>query len=613
MAQKLMEQGQAPVTHWAQGLANLANSALGGYEYSKAGEERRAERANEIAENYKMVGLPPPAAAAEAPTGGFQKLAALLNGGGGGVPASPAVAPPPALAAPAGIPSDQAAYAPPPAAGPAPTTFRPGITAPAPAGPVDGNLPRGLRNNNPLNIEAGDFTKGQPGFVGSDGRFARFETPDQGIAAASKLLDTYESKYGLNTPAGIIGRWAPQGENNSAAYAAAVAKKLGIGPNDPITPEMRPRLIAAMSEVENGRPAAAPQIASALTAPTGDVTLPRGATPAQGALPTAAQAAAPPATNPLSRLPQETRERIAAGMSSRSPGARAMAQALLQSAISGEGVTTADAGNKIIVMDKRGNVVREMAKGEPNKGPEFGVIGKDEFGNERYGWRDPRDKSTTPAAPQGTTQPTITGSDGKPIPIAPGIDPKVIREAASKRAASEGMPASSEETSKLRNEIQGLPSYKNVAQAAPVYKSMMEAAGRDTRAADVNMIYGMAKIMDPGSVVRESEMTVAQAIATLPQQLQAAIKSQMTESGRLTPELRAQIMQEARSRITAYQGMFDQDAGMYRQIAKDQRMNEAHVLPTFGPFDEFKPATIKPPAPAVSPTQIDDLVKKYLP
>jgi hypothetical protein len=37
---------------------------------------------------------------------------------------------------------------------------------------VAAGTPRGIRNNNPLNIEAGDFTKGQPGFTGSDGRFA---------------------------------------------------------------------------------------------------------------------------------------------------------------------------------------------------------------------------------------------------------------------------------------------------------------------------------------------------------------------------------------------------------------------------------------------------------
>jgi hypothetical protein len=143
--------------------------------------------------------------------------------------------------------------------------------------------------------------------------------------------------------------------------------------------------------------------------------------------------------------------------------------------------------------------------------------------------------------------------------------------------------------------VQGLPSYKNLAQVAPVYKSMVEAAGRDNRASDVNLIYGMAKIMDPGSVVRESEMTIAQAVATLPQQLRATIESQLTASGRITPEARAAIMGEARSRIGAYQSMFEQDAGMYRGIAKRGRMNEADVLPSFGPFPEYTP---KPKADA---------------
>lgn len=64
------------------------------------------------------------------------------------------------------------------------------------------------------------------------------------------------------------------------------------------------------------------------------------------------------------------------------------------------------------------------------------------------------------------------------------------------------MPADPKTTAQLRQEIQGLPSYKNLAQAAPVYQSMVDAAGRDNRASDVNLIYGMAKIMDPGSVER---------------------------------------------------------------------------------------------------------------
>lgn len=119
----------------------------------------------------------------------------------------------------------------------------------------DQSLPRGIRNNNPLNIEAGNFTQSQPGFTGSDGRFAKFEQPEQGTAAANKLLDTYQNKYGLNTVAGIVNRWAPASDgNNVSAYAQTVAKQLGVDPNQPLTPEQRPALIAAMGQHENGRP-----------------------------------------------------------------------------------------------------------------------------------------------------------------------------------------------------------------------------------------------------------------------------------------------------------------------------------------------------------------------
>jgi hypothetical protein len=219
------------------------------------------------------------------------------------------------------------------------------------------------------------------------------------------------------------------------------------------------------------------------------------------------------------------------------------------------------------------------------KDPSYGVIGKDELGKEIYGWIDPRSQTTTPNRQFDRPQQPSTLP-----PAPPGVDPKIWRDEQSKAAAANAVPGSPDFAMKMRREVQDLPSYKNIAQAAPVYKSMLNAAGRDTRAADVNLIYGLAKIMDPGSVVRESEMSVAQAVATLPQQLQATVMSQINSTGRLTPDVREAIMQEAHSRIGAYQTMFDQDAGMYRGIAGRQRVNPEDVIPSFGPFDQFKRA-----------------------
>lgn len=91
---------------------------------------------------------------------------------------------------------------------------------------------RGVRNNNPGNIDyhASNAWQGQLGIeVGvPKPRFARFDTPENGIRALGKLLQTYQTKYGLNTVESIIARWAPSNENDTQAYIDAISKRLGV-------------------------------------------------------------------------------------------------------------------------------------------------------------------------------------------------------------------------------------------------------------------------------------------------------------------------------------------------------------------------------------------------
>jgi hypothetical protein len=116
-------------------------------------------------------------------------------------------------------------------------------------------LPRGLRNNNPGNIEDGPFTRALPGYAGSDGRFAQFNSPQDGLAAIDKLLSGYGQK-GINTVGGVVNRWAPSSDGNDVgAYAAHVSSKLGVSPNDPIDlndPNTRSTIAQGIAEHENG-------------------------------------------------------------------------------------------------------------------------------------------------------------------------------------------------------------------------------------------------------------------------------------------------------------------------------------------------------------------------
>ena len=112
-------------------------------------------------------------------------------------------------------------------------TPKPRPAAPATSsGRGDGASPRNVRNNNPGNIrKSKDAWQGK---TGNDGAFVTFDTPQNGVRALTKLLYNYQKKYNLNTITGIITRWAPPSENDTASYIALVASKTGIGADEEI-------------------------------------------------------------------------------------------------------------------------------------------------------------------------------------------------------------------------------------------------------------------------------------------------------------------------------------------------------------------------------------------
>ena len=96
-------------------------------------------------------------------------------------------------------------------------------------------LPRGIRNNNPLNIR-----RSKDLWVGlraqqTDSAFCQFESLEYGWRAAFYLLTrTYYHKYRLFTIRMIINKWAPPNENQTSKYIENVCRLTGIGPDEPI-------------------------------------------------------------------------------------------------------------------------------------------------------------------------------------------------------------------------------------------------------------------------------------------------------------------------------------------------------------------------------------------
>jgi hypothetical protein len=146
-------------------------------------------------------------------------------------------------------------------------------SAPAPTQASGGAQPRGVRNNNPLNVTTLGGGQNWNGQTGADGHYAVFDSPEAGFAAADKNLTAYATKHGINTISGVISRWAPSSENDTQSYIGTVSRDLGVDPNQPLdlsNPQVRHAVLTSMSKVELGQsaPQAQPyQVASAGATP----------------------------------------------------------------------------------------------------------------------------------------------------------------------------------------------------------------------------------------------------------------------------------------------------------------------------------------------------------
>ena len=118
--------------------------------------------------------------------------------------------------------------------------------------------PRGLRNNNPLNIRRSKDKWQGLKTLQEDKEFFQFSEMKWGWRAAFRLLCyTYYGTYKLRTIRDIIYRWAPPNENGTSVYIRSVAERTGINADsvlgDPATHAAQWLMIGmAMAIVENG-------------------------------------------------------------------------------------------------------------------------------------------------------------------------------------------------------------------------------------------------------------------------------------------------------------------------------------------------------------------------
>lgn len=133
----------------------------------------------------------------------------------------------------------------------------------------------------------------------------------------------------------------------------------------------------------------------------------------------------------------------------------------------------------------------------------------------------------------------------------------------------------------IRKEFADLPEVKKYKMAIPAYAAIKDAASRDTAQSDINLIYGLAKVYDPDSVVREGEFSTIAKSQSIPDWLKGQAQY-IAGGGRLTARTKSQILTEASGRIAALEKEYSAAKGVYEGVTKRRGGDVENVFTPVG-------------------------------
>lgn len=144
-----------------------------------------------------------------------------------------------------------------------------------------------------------------------------------------------------------------------------------------------------------------------------------------------------------------------------------------------------------------------------------------------------------------------------------------LRPPALKPARPPSAAPSKEEriTTGLRREFEAQPAVKSFGDVQAAFGKVSEAAKGGSPASDLSMLYSYAKLLDPGSVVRESEFQTMAQTGAFGDKVAAAVKK-LAVGERLTDAQRADFVKAAKQQFGVYGKQFDEAAQRYEGLAK---------------------------------------------
>jgi hypothetical protein len=135
--------------------------------------------------------------------------------------------------------------------------------------------------------------------------------------------------------------------------------------------------------------------------------------------------------------------------------------------------------------------------------------------------------------------------------------------------------------SKLRNDFKSEPIYKDYSEMQTAHKQIKAGIASGTPIGDVTTATKIMKLLDPGSVVRESELAIAMAASGRMDRLKNYVQMQVTGE-KLTPTQRVDFGKLADDLMEAAGQAYNKKRSEYAEFAKtyglnDKALGAAHV------------------------------------
>jgi hypothetical protein len=143
-----------------------------------------------------------------------------------------------------------------------------------------------------------------------------------------------------------------------------------------------------------------------------------------------------------------------------------------------------------------------------------------------------------------------------------------------------------------RKEFNSLPEVTRYKAAIPAYKAIESAVTRPGAQSEINLIYGLAKLYDPESVVREGEYATIANSQAIPEWIKGQAQ-RLAGGGRLTDATKQQILTEAQARIGTFQTEYEGAKQTYEGIVGRQGLDSRNIFTPVGSVTPAK-AALKP-------------------